>query len=689
MICTIYDSIHIWCYHMTLIVAAIHGRGISVSDSVIVQAFVACHSPAEVFRADDIKAVFGPPKKMSVSTVSALTTAMLTGLQQQWHKPELQAENMTNREEAEIIAEVDSGYQRLQSVINTTQKTFPGNPDLIRQQANLHMAYSVFQQAQERELSVYTANRDRAFEAYSEACAAYETLRKSTPETALSVATYLDWFRAIIGVQQLALPTGNIAPQAREEERDASRFVSTKQLEMLRAQLFSLAPPLRDAHVELLGKRLAAQFVSNMQPHHKARFGEATLDLMHNHPSVEKIRQHLDMYAGLLNEVQLMLMLDGPSNIGTDSFGVFVTLQHSIALAREGGHFNKYLMNKAAPGMRVRGAQADYRQRFERNIHRALSEAFEIESLTFAEASVQPHPIPRAEWSETPLAYLRLKAKENAVDRVPGIQIDLDFIDSTGQVVLPVTSNTLLVNARVDAPRRPAEDIQIEQVLDDRKLTEEGKLRVEIHLSGFGVLPELEPLLAAGTNYRIKSVYREMSDISRLEIEGGKIRPLSEAAYRLDLEWTGKPGEERRFSFPVLESLDVEVTYKRYDDVDIVAAAPAVILAGSAPVSNNSFILIAVLALLVLSAVIWWQQRSEAPILAPGLQFAAPATPTALNVLALLGDIRDTHLLDTAELQRDIQAIEAAHFSPTGGSSQDLAAIAQSWCAKANKAARN
>jgi hypothetical protein len=382
-----------------------------------------------------------------------------------------------------------------------------------------------------------------------------------------------------------------------------------------------------------------------------------------------------------------MLALDGSSNIGSDSFGVFVTLQHSIALAREGGYFNKYLMNKAAPGMRVRGAQADYRQRFERNIHRALSEAFEVESLTFAESSVQPHPIARAEWSETPMAYLRLKAKEDAVDRVPSIQIDLDFIDSTGQVVLPVTSNTLLVNARADAPKRPAQDIQVEQVLDDRKLTEDGRLRVEIHLSGFGVLPELKPLLESGPNYHIKSVHREMSDISRLEIEGGKIRPLSEAAYRLDLEWTGKPGEARNFSFPSLEALDAEVTYKRYDDVDIVAAAPAVILAGSAPVSNSSFILIGVLALLLLTGVIWYQQRSDVPALAPALHFAAPANPSPLNVLSLLSEIREAGLMEGPELQRDIQAIEEANFSPTGGSSQDLAAIAASWCAKANRAA--
>ena len=60
------------------------------------------------------------------------------------------------------------------------------------------------------------------------------------------------------------------------------------------------------------------------------------------------------------------------------------------------------------------------------------------------------------DWQETPLAYLHLVAKDATVDRVPPLEIELDFFDRDGKVVIPVPSNPVLIEIAADAPARRA-----------------------------------------------------------------------------------------------------------------------------------------------------------------------------------------------------------------------------------------
>ena len=98
------------------------------------------------------------------------------------------------------------------------------------------------------------------------------------------------------------------------------------------------------------------------------------------------------------------------------------------------------------------------------------------------------------------MAYLVLRAVDESVDRLPEIQMDMHFNDSSGPIVLPVVSNTVLVDASVDAATRPLGDLVIEQSLDARPLmTGEGEQEatLEIIAKGNGVVPELSDLLVA------------------------------------------------------------------------------------------------------------------------------------------------------------------------------------------------
>ena len=101
------------------------------------------------------------------------------------------------------------------------------------------------------------------------------------------------------------------------------------------------------------------------------------------------------------------------------------------------------------------------------------------------------------------MAYLVLRAVDESVDRLPEIQMDMHFNDSSGPIVLPVVSNTVLVDASVDAATRPLGDLVIEQSLDARPLlTGEGEQEatLEIIAKGNGVVPELSDLLVAFEN---------------------------------------------------------------------------------------------------------------------------------------------------------------------------------------------
>ena len=131
--------------------------------------------------------------------------------------------------------------------------------------------------------------------------------------------------------------------------------------------------------------------------------------------------------------------VDGDATVGhSKPFGVFVSLQHTDSLGRESGGFGKYLQNQQGMnyGYNPYGTPpVNYREDFEKQVREKFGENFEILPVTFHDDKVQPRGYGRPGWRETPYAYLLLKAKDGAVDRLPALQLDLDFFDKRDQVV--------------------------------------------------------------------------------------------------------------------------------------------------------------------------------------------------------------------------------------------------------------
>ena len=68
-------------------------------------------------------------------------------------------------------------------------------------------------------------------------------------------------------------------------------------------------------------------------------------------------------------------------------------------------------------------------------------------SVTFQDEKVNSRATGEYGWRVTPYAYLLLKARGPKVDKVPPLRLDLDFMDTSGYVVLPVESPTIPVDA--------------------------------------------------------------------------------------------------------------------------------------------------------------------------------------------------------------------------------------------------
>ena len=67
--------------------------------------------------------------------------------------------------------------------------------------------------------------------------------------------------------------------------------------------------------------------------------------------------------------------------------------------------------------------------------------------MTFHSDKIESRSDPEFGWRITPYAYLLLQPKGPEVDSIPPLKIDLDFLDTSGYVVLPVTSSAIPVEA--------------------------------------------------------------------------------------------------------------------------------------------------------------------------------------------------------------------------------------------------
>jgi chemotaxis protein histidine kinase CheA len=191
-----------------------------------------------------------------------------------------------------------------------------------------------------------------------------------------------------------------------------------------------------------LGMFAAALFtrMSNTAPAIKFRYVREGLSIVGDHKLAREARQVFDYYKDLVTEIQLRATIDGSDRVGKEApFGLLVDIRHTREIERESGGFSKYLQNQNSQnfGYNYGRPLEDYRDKFEESLRTTLAEHFEVLSVTFNDPEVRSKAEPEYGWRVTPYAYALLKPRSEAVDRVPPIRLDLDFLDTTGYACCP------------------------------------------------------------------------------------------------------------------------------------------------------------------------------------------------------------------------------------------------------------
>jgi len=322
-------------------------------------------------------------------------------------------------------------------------------------------------------------------------------------------------------------------------------------------------------------------------------------------------------------------------------------------------------------------------------VRAALQEHFDVVSVTFQEKDVHSRAATEYGWRTTPYAYLLLKARGPQIDKLPALKIDLDFLDTSGYTVLPITSSPMAIDAAPEHPDdRPAEKLALMQTLDERQ-AKDGKLILEVKAKARGLVPPLEKLVDLRTGeFEVKNIDDQQVQVSRFDPDSSEPAVISERTWMISYAGrTDLAQLPKTFHFPEPNVAATEVSFLRYEDADLKSVESTVSLEqkyGQVRQTWPYFVAGAVLVL-VACGLGWraWRKRLV-PVAAGGL--ALPGQLTPFSVLAFLRQIEANNGFDPRtkdELATSIQSLERFYFAGTDGhQAPDLRQLAERWVSR-------
>ena len=167
----------------------------------------------------------------------------------------------------------------------------------------------------------------------------------------------------------------------------------------------------------------------------KYRFLRTGFEIVGDHKRAREARKVFDYYNDLVTEIKLNTVIDGSDNIGHDQpFGVFINIRHTREIERESGGFSRYLQNQnnMTYSYNYGRPKENYREKFEDGVRDALSEQFEVISVTFSKEDVSSKATDEDGWRVTPYAYLLLKSNGPEVDSIPSVHLESRFPGHVG-----------------------------------------------------------------------------------------------------------------------------------------------------------------------------------------------------------------------------------------------------------------
>lgn len=651
-------------------VARLDKLGLGETDQeLLAKAFTTCHSSAEVYRVEAIERVFGPIAKLKPKTFAALAQQMRENLAGQWRDPAEQKSKKTNRKNKDIQVEVQRGYAVARAVVERGRKQFPTDWSLWLAHAALLHDENNYEQELAKSTS-FSAKRQKALAEFKQAAEEYAAKVKDLSEDDETTQVYEQWFYASLGACDIKQIT---------EERQPD----LKQPALIKAAILALPGEAAERHMGKFANSLFTR-LSAVAPAVKYRYLRAGLEIAGAHKQARDAVKAFDYYKDLITEIKLQTIIDGSDVVGQQPFGVFVNLRHTREIERESGGFGRYLQNQNSMSFYYNFGRptADYRDKFTTVVNEALKEHFEVLSIAFQSDKVHSRALPEYGWRYTPYAYLLLKARGPQVDKLAPVRIDLDVIEASGYVIIPVESPALPLDASRPAEPRPIRKLQITQILDERQ-ADKGKLLLEIKATGIGLVPALERILdLAPPGFAIVKTDDQGVSVAKFDEEGDENGVVSERTWMVTL--AAQPGETpSSFRFGKARVDPAEMTYQHYQDADLAKAEPEIGLEQHYGSRDYTWMWMgacgAVLLLALLIALALWLRKPARP---SAQRWTLPEPLTPFTVLDLLQRMQRSGALagpQQAAIQNAIATIERHYFAQDGNGEVDLRDVAQKW----------
>jgi hypothetical protein len=651
-----------------------------IDEALLTKAFTACHSPAEVYRVEAINRVFGSFEALKPTTLASLIQQMRANLVGVWRQPDVQQQQKTRRKEKDIRAEVLRGYEVARNVVDQGLARYPDHWALVLARAAILHDENNYLQELERSPE-YAPRRQRAMAEFQRAADLYLAAEPTLTGDEQSNDVFDMWFLAALG----ACDVGAIDDQS---------LADPKQPPRIREALGRLQGEDGDRHRSRFANALFTR-LNGVKPSVKVRYLTYGLEIVGDESQAHDARKVLEYYKDLLTELKLVAAIDGPDVIAPEQpFGVFVNLLHTREIERESGGFGRYLQNQNTGGMfyyNYGRPLENYRDKFQEIVKQALGEQFEILSVTFQDEKVNSRATNDYGWRITPYAYLLLKARGPVVDKIAPLRLDLDFMDTSGYVVLPIESAAVPVEVSEKASTtRPFSHLEITQSLDERQ-ADDGKLIVEVKATGQGLIPPIDAILdldATKDGFDRTGVEDQGLLVSRFDPDSPENVVDSERSWLVSYQ--GRTDQKQRasvFHFPTARVDDATLIHQRYVDADLSKVDPIVTLESRYGKTQRSLSwplilgLVGALALAGLAIVLWRRPR---PARLDACELPDPLTP--FSVIGLLRQIERREGLapqQRAELNTSIARLERHYFSDENGEPDpDLRQVASTWLAR-------
>ncbi len=649
-----------------------------LDEKLLANAFTTCHSNAEVFKIERVRDVFGDLSQLKPETVAAVCEKMRANLSSNWKNIKQQEAMQTNRKEPEVQEEVLRGYGVARQLAEEALRSAPDNWQLHLALATLLYDENSYAQTVQKS-SEFSARRDEAFQKFELAAEKYRAAIPNLEQSKQSTDVYDRWFYASLGAVDLGKITDKTTPDQRQYPK-------------IREAIQQLPGAMAEVHMAKFANNLFTR-MSPIKPEIKFRYLRGGFEIVGDHPRAWEAQNLYEYYRDLVNEIQLDVVLDGDDNVGHQQpFGVYVNLLHTPEIERESGGFAKYIQNQNNMPFAFNYGRPteNYREKFSDTVNQALEEHFEILNITFQSPSeLKSRPAAKPGWRVTPYAYVLVKSRGPEVDRLPPLKLDMDFLDTSGYVVIPVESAAVVIDAsQNEGTPRPVQDLQITQTLDERQ-ADEGKLIVEISATGKGLIPQLEDLIdLEREDFELVSVDDQGVLPTAFEKDSDEIQILSDRSWTVEYQAKQSQGEMASFQFGEPKPPEAIVKFQRYEDADLVGVEQTVTLAKKYGSFSWGFLswLIPLIAIGIVGGIFATLFLSKPPT-EQSSRFHVPNDVNAFSVLTLLNDIKQRNGISaelSQELQSSINRVEESYFgAEDAADTENLAELAQTWVKRA------